>query len=133
MALKSSMKILLVGENAGKRQTNRGMLRKIGFKNIIEAGDGEKALAEIKEASSEDPVALLIIDDELPKISGLEVVQAIRGDASIAKTKVLFVLAEADQKLVVRAAQAKVNEIIISPFSSNGMMEKIGKIFGQNK
>lgn len=133
MALKSSMKILLVGENASKRQTNRGMLRKIGFKNIIEAGDGEKALAEIKEAASEEPVALLIIDDELPKLSGLEVVQAIRGDADISKTKVLFVLAEADQKLVVRAAQAKVNEIIISPFSSNGMMEKIGRIFGQYK
>jgi two-component system chemotaxis response regulator CheY len=133
MALKASMKILLVCENAGKRQTNRGMLRKIGFKNVVEAADGEKALATIKESAGEEPVGLMIIDAELPKLSGLEVVKAVRADAAISKTRILFVLAEADQKLVVEAAQARVNEIIVSPFSSNGIMEKIGKIFGQNK
>lgn len=127
------MKILLASEVAGKRQTNRGTLRKIGFKNVVEVGDGEKAVETIRQSLAEDPVALLIVDADLPKLNGIEVVKQIRADAQISKTKVLFVMDEADQKLVVEAAQARVNEIIVSPFSSNSLMEKIGKIFGQNK
>ena len=130
MALKASMKILLVGENAGKRQTNRGTLRKIGFKNVVEAGDGEKAWEIIKD-TAEGAVEFLIVDAELPKISGLELVKKIRSDAEVSKLKILFVMDEADQKLVVEAAQAKVSAVIVSPFSANGIMEKIGKIFGQ--
>ena len=49
MALKSSMKILLVDHVIGIRNATRTMLTSVGFRNIKETGDGESAWTIIEE------------------------------------------------------------------------------------
>lgn len=131
MALKASMKILLADASPGNRQIMKKMLSDVGFKNVIEAADGEKALEKIEANKEENPVGLIIADWELPKIEGLELLKTIRKDEKLKATKFLMIIGEAAQQNVVIAVKSGVNNVIVRPFSNNILMEKIGKIFGQ--
>ncbi|MEC7276988.1 MAG: response regulator [Bdellovibrionota bacterium] len=130
MALKSSMRILLTDPSSGNRQAIKSMLGNIGFKNVTEAIDGEKAWQKIEEAGSESPFELIIAAWEIDKISGLDLLKKVRGTGTIAKTKFLMITSEADQQNIVIAVKSGVNNVVVRPFSSNTLMEKIGKIFG---
>ena len=131
MALKSSMKILLVDAEPGSRQVVKKMLTNMGFKKVIEAGDGQKAWDKIMETHTEDPVGLVISNWDLPAISGLDLLKKVRGSDKFPKMPFLMVTGEAAQQNVVIAVKSGVNNVVVKPFSSNTLMEKIGKIFGQ--
>lgn len=130
MALKSSMHILLADPSSGNRQAFKKMLNGIGFKNVSEAPDGERAWAKIEEAAEEKPFELIIAAWEIEKIPGLELLKKVRGDERIGKTKFLMITGEADQQNIVIAVKNGVNNVVVRPFSANVLMEKIGKIFG---
>lgn len=129
MALKSSMKILLVDSAAGNRQSLKKVFTTLGFKNVIEAIDGESAWSKIEEADPE--VELIVADWALPKISGLELLQKVRASEKHSKAKFLMITGEADQKHVIIAVKNGVNNVIIRPFSPNTVTEKLAKIYNQ--
>jgi len=133
MALKSSMKILLADEASGIRQTVKKMLSDLGFKSIVEAGDGEKALAIINESLEDRPIEFIIAEWDLPKLSGLELLKNVRSNNTISKTPFLMITSDADQQNVVIAVKAGVNNVIVKPFSAQTLIEKIDKIFNKGK
>ncbi len=131
MALKASMKILLADASPGNRQIMKKMLSDVGFKNVIEAADGEKALEKVEAHKEDGPIGLIISDWELPKLDGLALLKKVREDQSLKETKFLMIIGEAAQQNVVIAVKSGVNNVVVRPFSNNILMEKIGKIFGQ--
>lgn len=132
MALKSSMKILLADESPGNRQYTKKMLTNMGFKNIIEAGDINKVFSRIEESDEKDPVQFIICDWDLPGGGGLELLKQIRAGEKTKKIRFLMVNSEAAQQNVVLAVKSGVNNVIVRPYSSNLLMEKISKIFKQS-
>lgn len=130
MALKSSMKILLADPQSGNRQAVKKMLVDIGFKNVSEAPDGERAWAKIEEAMEDKPIELIIAAWDIDKISGLDLLKKVRANEKIAKTKFLMITSEADQQNIVISVKSGVNNVVVRPFSANTLMEKIGKVFG---
>lgn len=129
MALKSSMKILLVDAAAGNRQSLKKVFTGLGFKNVIEAIDGENAWNKIEEA--EPAVELIVAEWDLPKISGLELLQKIRSSEKYKKTKFLMITGEAAQQNVIVAIKSGVNNVMVRPFSANTVTEKLAKIYNQ--
>lgn len=130
MALKSSMKILVCSETGSANQIIRKMLSDIGFKNVVQASDGEKAWDIIVESVAEKPVELVISDWSLPKVSGLDLLKKVRANTNTEKTKYLMITGDADQQNVITAVKAGVSNVMVKPFSGNTLMEKIGKAFG---
>jgi two-component system chemotaxis response regulator CheY len=131
MALKASMKILLADASPGNRQVMKKMLSDVGFKNVIEAADGEKAWEKVEAHKEDGPIGLIISDWELPKLDGLALLKKVREDQSLKETNFLMIIGEAAQQNVVIAVKSGVNNVVVRPFSNNILMEKIGKIFGQ--
>lgn len=119
------MKILVVDDFATMRRIIRTTLKQLGLQNIIEAADGTEAL-EILRAGGID---FVITDWNMPKMTGLELLKAIRADAALKNTPVLLVTAEAEKENVIQAAQAGVNNYIVKPFTAAVLREKILKIF----
>ncbi len=129
MALKASMKILLVDAAATNRQSLKKVFTGLGFKNIVEAIDGENALKKLEEA---DPaVELIVADWELPKVSGLELLQKVRSSEKYKSTKFLMITGEAAQQNVIIAVKNGVNNVMVRPFSANTVTEKLAKIYNQ--
>ncbi|MHB8551356.1 MAG: response regulator, partial [Acidiferrobacterales bacterium] len=65
----------------------------------------------------------------MPGMSGLELLRAVRSDANLVKLPVLMVTAEAKKEQIVEAAKSGINGYIVKPFTANTLKEKIDKIF----
>ena len=127
MSLNKNMQILVVDDFSTMRRIITNVLRQLGFDNIVEAEDGAKAL-HILEA---EPVDFVITDWNMPQMSGLDLLKAIRANDNASKKDipVLMVTAGALQENIVLAAKEGVNNYIIKPFDAKTLADKIDKIF----
>ena len=125
MALDKNMKILVVDDFSTMRRIIRNLLRDLGFENVQEADDGNTALPILQRGGFD----FLITDWNMPGMTGMELLSAVRSDADLANLPVLMVTAEAKRDQIVAAAQAGVNGYIVKPFTAATLKEKIDKIF----
>lgn len=119
------MKILIVDDFSTMRRIIKNLLRDLGFTNTAEADDGKTALPRLKAGG----IDFLVTDWNMPGMSGLDLLKAVRADPDLAKLPVLMVTAEAKREQIIMAAQAGVNGYIIKPFTAATLKEKIEKIF----
>jgi two-component system chemotaxis response regulator CheY len=71
----------------------------------------------------------LVTDWNMPGMTGIDLLKAVRADAKLANLPVLMVTAEAKKDQIIEAAQAGVNGYIVKPFTAVTLKEKIDKIF----
>ena len=125
MAADPNMKILVVDDFATMRRIIKNILTQLGFKHIIEADDGTTALDVLKS----EKIGLIVSDWNMPKMTGLDLLKAVRADASLATTPFIMVTAEAQQDNIILAVKAKVSQYIVKPFTAETLSEKLNKIF----
>lgn len=130
MALKASMKILVIDDMATMRKIIKNMLGQIGFTNISEADDGATGWPLIEQAAGSDaPYEFIVSDWNMPTMTGLELLKKLRADDRFKSLPFLMITAEAEQGNVVVAVKAGVSNFIVKPFSAQVLKEKIDKIF----
>jgi two-component system, chemotaxis family, chemotaxis protein CheY len=120
-----NMKILTVDDFSTMRRIIRNMLRQLGYTNIVEAEDGAEALRLLHK----ETVDFIISDWNMPNMSGLDLLKAIRADENLKPIPVLLVTAEALKENVVEAVKAGVNNYVVKPFTAETLKEKIDAIF----
>ena len=125
MPADTKMHVLVVDDFATMRRIITNVLRQLGYEHIMEAEDGTKAL-QILETEKVD---FVITDWNMPQMSGLDLLKAIRASEDKKHIPVLMVTAEAMQENIIKAAQAGVNNYIIKPFDAKTLSDKINKIF----
>ncbi|MDT8447783.1 MAG: chemotaxis response regulator CheY [bacterium] len=126
MAANKDMRILVVDDFATMRRIVKNILRQLGYDNVIEADDGTTALTKLQN----EKVDFVITDWNMPKMSGLELLKAIRSSDNLKEIPVLMVTAEALQENIVAAIKAGVSNYVVKPFDAATINEKIEKIFG---
>jgi two-component system chemotaxis response regulator CheY len=119
------MKILVVDDFSTMRRIIKNLLRELGFSNIDEADDGQTALPKLQTGGFD----FLVTDWNMPGMTGIDLLKAVRADPALANLPVLLVTAEAKREQIVEAAQAGVNGYVIKPFTAQTLAEKIEKIF----
>jgi len=119
------MNVLVVDDAATMRRIVRSLLRELGIKNVREAEDGEAAFEDLKRQKAD----LVVSDWAMPKMTGIELLRAIRQDEALKDTPVLMVTAESKKENIMEAVQAGVNNYIVKPFNSKTLEEKLDKIF----
>lgn len=117
------MKFLVVEDSATMRRILVNSLQRIGYADCVEACDGAEALARFDES-----VGFVITDWNMPNMSGLELVTALRSDPHGARTPILMVTTRSVREDIVAAAQAGVNNYIVKPFSPQVLQEKIDAV-----
>lgn len=125
-----NIKVLIVDDFATMRKVVRNLLKQVGYEDIVEAEDGVMALKTLKSQK----IDVIVSDWNMPNMTGLELLKAVRADEELAKTPFLMVTAEALQDNVVAAVKAGVNNYIVKPFTAEVLNDKIKKIMeGINK
>ncbi len=125
--LDKNMKILVVDDFSTMRRIVRNLLVELGFSNplIQEADDGESAIAILRNL----PFDLVVTDWNMPNMTGIELLRAIRAEPALKGLPVLMVTAENNRDQIIAAAQAGVNGYIVKPFTAITLKEKLTKIF----
>lgn len=120
-----NMKILIVDDFSTMRRIIKNLLRDLGFSNTHEADDGVTALPMLRSGDYD----FLITDWNMPGMSGIDLLRAVRADAKLGSLPVLMVTAEAKRDQIIEAAQAGVNGYVVKPFTAQALKEKIEKVF----
>jgi two-component system, chemotaxis family, chemotaxis protein CheY len=123
------LKFLVVDDFSTMRRIVKNLLHDLGYPNVTEADDGKTALPMLQAGSFD----FLISDWNMPGMSGLDLIKAVRSDAKLAKMPVLMLTAEAKREQIIEAAQAGVNGYVIKPFTAETLKEKLDKILGAGK
>lgn len=125
--LNKNMKILVVDDFSTMRRIVRNLLVELGFSGplIQEADDGENAMVMLKS----QPFDMVVTDWNMPNMTGIDLLRAIRAEASLKGLPVLMVTAENNRDQIIAAAQAGVNGYIVKPFTAATLQEKLTKIF----
>mgnify|MGYP000117867477 CR=1 FL=1 len=129
--MNKNMKILVVDDFPTMRRIVKNLLQDLGFSNFVEAECGKTALDVL--GADGNGVEFVVTDWNMPGMTGLELLQAIRGNPSLARLPVLMVTAESTREQIIEAAQAGVNGYIIKPFNAVTLKEKLDRIFNRSE
>jgi len=107
------------------RRIVKNLLRDLGFTNTVEADDGQTALPILEKGG----IDFLVTDWNMPGMTGIDLLKAVRSNPKLVDLPVLMVTAEAKREQIILAAQSGVNGYVIKPFTAATLKEKIEKIF----
>ncbi len=120
-----NLKFLVVDDFSTMRRIVRNLLKELGFTNVDEAEDGVVALNKLKNGNFE----FVVSDWNMPNMTGIELLRAIRADAGLKHLPVMMVTAEAKKENIIEAAQAGASGYIVKPFTAATLEEKLNKVF----
>jgi two-component system chemotaxis response regulator CheY len=123
----AGVKVLIVDDQGSVRAMTRMTLEEIGFRVIHEAENGVTAM----ETASIQPLDLIISDYNMPEMDGLGLLRAVRGHPSARKVPFILLTGRGDRELVVKAAQAGVNNYLVKPFTADILRGKIEQVIGK--
>lgn len=118
------MRALIVDDSRTVRLLMKNLLNGMGFETF-EAGNGREALQCLADVGT---VALALVDWNMPEMNGLEFVQAVRGNASHAETKIIMVTTETEMPRLAAALEAGANEYLMKPFAKDALREKLAMV-----
>ena len=119
------MRVLIVDDFSTMRRIVRNILRQIGIANVVEADDGTTAW----DILNREKIDFIVSDWNMPKMPGIDLLRKVRSSEQFADLPFLMVTAEAQQENIIEAAQAKVSNYIVKPFTADTLKQKIDKIF----
>ena len=123
--MNNNLKFLVVDDFSTMRRIVRNLLKELGFTNVDEAEDGVAAMQKLRAGSFD----FIVSDWNMPNMTGIELLRAVRGDPALKHLPVLMVTAEARKENIVEAAQAGASGYIVKPFTAATLDEKLNKIF----
>jgi len=121
------MTVLIVDDFATMRRIVKGVLKDLGFKNIIEAENGKAALSELKK----EEVGLVISDWNMPEMTGIELLKAVRAQDQFKSLPFIMVTAEGQKDNVLEAVKAGVTNYVVKPFTPETLKQKLEAAFKQ--
>lgn len=126
------IEILLVEDNPGDVELTLYALRQNHLANPIQvANDGEEALDYLfargayGKRARERPLKLVLLDLKLPKVDGLEVLRAIKGDPRLKVTPVVVLTSSLQEKDLVESYHLGVNSYIQKPVDFDKFLEVV--------
>src|SRR5580700_11853599 len=125
MTIDRFMPVLVVDDHGTMIKIVRSQLRQMGFADVDEAKSGAEALTKLCARR----YGLILSDWHMEPMSGLDLLTAIRGDASLKQTPFIMVTGESRSENVVAAKKAGVNGYIVKPFTAQMLKAKIESVF----
>ena len=92
--------------------------------DVDEAEDGVVGLAKLQNGNFD----FVVSDWNMPNMSGIDMLRAIRADQKLRNIPVLMVTAEAKKENIIEAAQAGASGYVVKPFTAVTLEEKMNKV-----
>ena len=132
----SERSILLVEDNAGDVRLTREALREAEVAvELIAVSDGEQALAFLRREGAHAGAArpdLILLDLNLPKKNGLEVLEEIKGDPELRRTPVIMLTTSSSARDIAACYDRGVNCYVVKPLDLDdftGLVQAINRFW----
>lgn len=122
------LRLMLVDDFPSMRKIITDQLVTLGIhgKNIIQMKNGEEALEALRGGTVVD---LIISDWVMPKLTGIELLRAVRATPGLQTLPFLMLTSEGKKEQVVEAIKERVNGYIVKPSSLGTLSAKLSTLF----
>ncbi len=122
--------ILVVDDDLMVLEVLVDYLKSFGFQNVTALHDSKKVLKNVQDPNLN--YDLILSDWEMPGVSGLTLLQAVRKNDLRINTKFIIVTSQQSMERfkISRAAHWQVNAYIVKPFRSSVLKNKIWQVMG---
>jgi len=127
MSLKEQLRVMVVDDMATSRGLILNALNEMGVKNVVYESSGDAGFQKLGST----PVHLIISDHNMPGMSGLEFLRAVRSHQATARTGFILITGSPDPQLVQTGIQLGLNNFIKKPFSTVQLKQCIEKVVGR--
>jgi two-component system, chemotaxis family, chemotaxis protein CheY len=117
-------KILIVDDAAFMRMMVKDNLKKAGYSDFIEAGDGEDAVNKYNENKPD----LVLLDITMPIKDGIQALQTIK--QTNPQAKVIMCSAMGQEGMVVEAIKLGALDFIVKPFKPERLIQTVKNVLG---
>lgn len=123
------LRVLIIEDNQHIRLLLRTVLHTMGIETILEAHDGEEALAVLRGC----PADLLILDWKMEPMDGLSFALKLRrsADSPAPTVPIIMVTAHGEEHLVRKARDAGVDEFLTKPLSAKDLIARISEVMAR--
>jgi DNA-binding response OmpR family regulator len=124
-----TLAVLVVDDNQYMRKMIRNLLVNCGIKDIYEANDGIAALDAIRSIAPD----VVILDWEMPLLSGAELVRIVRspGVFPMPDVPIIMLSGHGERWRVVEAVKLGVNEYLVKPVSAKAIYDRLVSILAR--
>lgn len=128
-----STRILIIDDMPTIRDLVKNHLKAMGYKNLLEAEDGEQGLQIlVQQHSIQQPVQMVICDWNMPKMKGLDLLKQIRATSDWQNLPFIMLTSETDRESVTEAVLAGVSQYIVKPFAAKIFEDKLKTVWAKH-
>ena len=127
MSVKDQLQILVVDDMATSRGLITQSLAELGIRHVIWEEDGAAAYARLQQ----NPVHLIISDQNMPGVTGLELLQHVRAHPQLGRTGFILVTGSPEPGLLKKGTALGLNNYIRKPFTTTDMKACIEHVVGK--
>ena len=132
MSEQNAVEILLVEDNPNDAELTLRALRKHNLANrVVHVIDGKEALdfvfarGEYSDRTIEIGPRVVFLDLKLPKVDGLEVLRALKGDSRTKAIPVVVLTSSTEENDIVESYQLGVNSYIVKPVDFDKFVDSV--------
>jgi chemotaxis signal transduction protein/ABC-type nitrate/sulfonate/bicarbonate transport system substrate-binding protein len=126
MAIDPGMTILLVEDSGATRKMEIMIMKKLGFSEILEAEEGAGAVEILQSGRKVD---LVVSDWNMPGMSGLELLQWMRGNEEFASVPFIMATGRGERRQAEIAMDAGANGMVSKPFTPDELRRVMEEIY----
>ena len=112
---------LVIDDSKAMRLILGRMLRELGLE-VTEAANGSEGLTQLAGGLSP---TLILVDWNMPEMTGIEFIEAVRGAPYESQAKVIMVTTETELPQMQRALASGADEYVMKPFTREAIHEKL--------
>ncbi|WP_300512992.1 response regulator [Aliiroseovarius sp.] len=127
MALRDQLRTIVVDDMSTSRGLITQALDGFGVRHVESAADGASALQKI----SSWPVHLVISDMNMPGMTGLQLLHALRSAPQTRGVGFLLITGKADREIIEHGKQLGMNNFLKKPFQPDDLRRAIEAIVGR--
>ena len=121
-------KILVVDDDGMNLRMAEFILTQAGYE-VYKEQSGMECLLFLKD----EKVDLILLDVEMPIMSGIQTFEIIKGNDELSDISVIFLTAAADEATVIEAVKLGATDYVTKPFMPQGLLERVDKALSNRK
>lgn len=118
------MKAMIIDDSRTMRRLLASYIANYSME-VIEAEDGVNALEKLQEIAAPD---LALVDWDMPRMSGLDFIKAVRADPDYAEMKILMISSHNTIEDVGQALAAGATDFLMKPMTEEMLHDKLQMI-----
>lgn len=123
-------KFLVVDDMKSVRKLVILALKENGYSNVVEAGNGAEAWQTL---TTQGDFGIIISDWNMPEMTGLDLLKKVRENPVTSTLPFIMLTAESESQQVLAAAQAKVSNYLVKPFTVANILDKLNATYAKMK